>query len=326
MFNNIVLSFGFLCRSTARLRRSVLLLVVLLPALLWISLAPSYAASASESKLPPGGSVVVTGSVALANLISLWADDFTNRHPRVSITVADAGTAVGVEALLNGSANSVLTDMPLSQQQEKRFMARFHYAPTLFPVAMDGVAVYVSSLNPLREISITQLDAIYSATLRCGAGQPLHNWGQLGVKGELNKDPITALGLTVASGAYLLFKHVALCDGDFRADFQALAGPAAVVWALTDNPAAIGFASSARSLAGIRALAVAPRAGETAVFPSIQSIQSGHYPLARRLSIILNTPPGHDADPAVQAFLDYVRSTAGQAVATKAGYVPLPVH
>lgn len=326
MFNNVVLRFRFHCRSIARLRRSVLLLVVLLPALLWISLAPSYAASASESKPPLGGRVVVTGSVPLANLISLWADDFTDRNPSVSITVADAGSAVGVEALLNGSADSVLTDMPLSRQEAERFMDRFGYAPTLFPVAMDGVAVYVSSLNPLRQISTTQLDAIYSATLRCAAGQPLHNWGQLGVKGELSKDPITALGLTVASGAYLLFKHVALCDGDFRADFQALAGPAAVEWALTDNPAAIGFSSSARSSAGIRALAVAPQAGETAVFPSIQSIQSGRYPLARRLSIILNIPPDGNVDPAVQAFLDYARSAAGQAVAARAGYVPLPVH
>ena len=326
MYKNIALSFSFHCRSTAHLLRSVLLFAVLFPALLWISLVPSYAASTSESTLPLGGRVVVTGSVALANLISLWADDFTVRNPGVSITVADAGSAVGVEALLNGSADSVLTDMPLSRQQAERFMARFHYAPTLFPVAMGGVAVYVSSLNPLREISITQLDAIYSATLRCGAGQPLHNWGQLGVKGELSKDPITALGLTVTSGAYLLFKHVALCDGDFLADFQALAGPAAVEWALTDNPAAIGFASNARHSANIRALAVAPQEGETAVFPSIQSIQSGRYPLSRRLSIILNIPPGRNADPAVQAFLDYARSAAGQAVATKAGYVPLPVH
>ena len=326
MFNNIVLSFSFHCRSTARLLRSLLLLGLLLPALLWIFLTPSYAASASESKPPLGGLVVVTGSVPLANLISLWADDFTYRNPRVAITVADAGSAVGVEALINGSADSVLTDMPLGRQEEERFMDRFGYAPTLFPVAMDGVVVYVSSLNSLRKISIPQLDAIYSTSLRCGAEQSLENWGQLGVKGEQGKDPITALGLTVTSGAYLLFKHVALCDGDFRANFQALAGPAAVEWALTNNPAAIGFYSSARDKAGIRALAIAPQTGDEAVSPSIKAIQSGRYPLVRRLSIILNIPPGRNADPAIQAFLDYAGSTAGQAVARKAGYVPLPLH
>lgn len=322
MFNSIVVLFNFYCRSTARLLRSQI--VVLLPALLCIFLAPSYAAS--ESKPPPSGHIVVTGSVSLANLISLWADDFTVRNPRISITIADAGGAVGVEALLSGSANSALTDMPLSQHENARFMAHFGYAPTVYPVAMDGVAVYVSSLNPLKQISLPQLDAIYSTTLRCGTEQPLHSWYQLGVKGALSNKQITALGMTVANGAYLLFKHVALCDGDFSVNFQALAGPAAVVWALDDNPAAIGFASSARDLAGIRALAIAPQVGETAVTPSIQSIQSGRYPLARRLSMIINIPPGQDAVPAVQSFLNYARSTAGQAVTTKAGYVPLPEH
>jgi phosphate transport system substrate-binding protein len=321
MFNNIVLSSSFHCRSTARLFRSLLL-----PVLLWTSLTPSYAAPASESKLPLGGRVVVTGSVPLANLISLWAEDFSYRNPRVAITVANGGSSVGVEALINGSADSVLIDMPLSRQEEERFMDRFGYAPTLFPVAMDGVVLYVNSLNSLRQISIPQLDAIYSASLRCGADQPFENWGQLGVKGEYSKDPITALGLTASSGAYLLFKHVALCDGDFRANFQALAGPSAVEWALTDNPAAIGFASSARHSTGIRALAIATHRDDEAVSPSIRAIQSGRYPLARRLSIIINIPPGRNAKPAIQAFLDYARSKAGQAVAKKAGYVPLPLH
>jgi phosphate transport system substrate-binding protein len=324
MSNNIVLSFSFYCRSTARLVRSVPLLAVFLSALLCVSVASSYAASAPESKLPASGRVVVSGSGPLANLISLWADDFTYQNPRIFITVAAAGSAMGVEALLNGSADSVLTDMPLSRIEEQRFMDRFGYEPTVFPIAMDGVAVYVNSLNPLRQISITQLDAIYSATFRCGAKQPLQNWGQLGVKGEQSNNPITAIGLTVNSGAYMLFQHVALCDGGFSADFQALAGPSAVDWALTDNPAAIGFSSSARHLAGIRALAISAKDGETAIAPSIESIQSGRYLLARKLNIILNIPTGANVDPAVQAFLDYVRSAEGQAVITKAGYVPLP--
>ena len=322
MFNNLAWSFVFYRRAITRVLRFVLLL----PVLLWISLAPSYAASVSVPKPSSGGHVVVTGSVALANLISLWADDFTIHNPNVYITVSDAGSEVGVEALLNGSADSVLTDMPLSRQQEDRFVERFGYAPTLYPVAMGGVAVYVSSFNPLRQISIKQLDAIYSVTLLCGAGLPLRNWGQLGVKGELSKNQIIAMGMTTANGSYQLFKQVALCEGDFHANFQALAGPAAVETALMNNTAAIGFYSSARNSAGIRALAISPLVGEAAILPTIKSIQSGRYPLARKLSIIINLPPGSKASPAVQAFLDYALSTAGQKVATEAGYVPLLVH
>lgn len=315
MFNDLVLLSKFRHCLAGRL---------LLPALLWTFLTPAYAAPVTSPNPPPGGRVVVTGSVALSNLISLWADNFTDRNPAVSITVADPGGAVGIEALLNDSADVVLASTPMNQRQADRFADRFGYTPTFIPVAMDGVAVYVSSLNPLRQITLTQLDAIYSATLRCGATQPLRTWGKLGVKGKLSDEPIMVLGLTADSGANLLFKHVALCDGDFRADFQALAGPEAVEAALGSNPASIGFSSSALRSADLRALALARRAGETAVSPSIQAIQSGRYPLARTLSVILNIPPGRKASPAVQAFLDYARSATGQAVATKAGYVPLP--
>ena len=320
MFTQRVLQMNFQHRFPVRLWLPALLL--LLP---WALLISAYAAPPAANP-PPNGRVVVTGSVALSDLISLWADDFRRQNPDISITVADSGSAAGIDALINGSADAVLTSTSMSQQQADDFSNRYGYAPTVIPVAMGGVAVYVNSLNPLRQITLTQLDAIYSATLRCGARQPLRRWAKLGVKGELGSRPIAALGLTSDSGANLLFKQTALCDGDFRADFQALAGPAAVESALAANTAAIGFSSSALRSAGIRALAIIVHAGETAVSPSVAAIQSGRYPLARTLSVMLNIPPGQKAAPAVQAFLDYAHSAAGQAVVVKGGYVPLPPH
>lgn len=321
MVTQLVLPMRFQHRVAVRSLLPTLLLL-----LSWVLLTSAYAAVPPATNPPPSGRVVVTGSVALADLVSLWADDFSNQNPAISITVADPGSAVGLDALINGSADVVLTSTAMSQQQADDFANRFGYAPTLIPVAMDGVAVYVNSLNPLRHITLTQLDAIYSATLRCGARQPLRRWAKLGVKGELGSRPIAALGLSTDSGANRLFKQIALCDGDFRTDFQALAGSGAVESGLIANPAAIGFSSSALRSAGIRALAIIQRAGETAVAPSVAAIQSGRYPLARTLSVMLNIPPGQKAAPAVQAFLDYARSVAGQAVVAKGGYVPLPPH
>ncbi len=275
---------------------------------------------------PPGGQVVVVGSAVLSDLVSRWAEGFGRVYPGIPVTVADTGSAAGIEALLNGSADVVLTSIPLSQRQKAQFTSHFGYAPTAVPVAMDGVAVYVSSLNPLREITLVQLDGIYSTTLRCGIRQPIGDWGELGVKGDLSDRPITSLGLTANSGAYQLFKRVALCDGDFHANFQALVGPEAVAAGLANNVAAIGFSSSALRSPDIRALAIARREGAPAITPTVQSIQTRQYPLAQVLSIILNITPDGNASPAVQAFLDYTRSAAGQAEAAKAGYVPLPVN
>ncbi len=292
----------------------------------WVLLAmmPGDAFAQSEaSGSPASGKIVVTGSVTLANLITLWAEEFRERNPAVTVTVADPGSAGGVEALLNGSANAVLTSMPLNQQQKNRFIDRFGYSPGYAAVAKDGVAVYVNRLNPLRKIDIRQLDAIYSATRRCGARKAIKTWHDAGVQGSLEEAMITPLGLTAGTGAYLMFKHVVLCDGDFRTGFQAVAGPAALQVALADDVAAIGFSSSALRSAEIRALALARREKEAAFLPAAKTIQNGQYPLTRTLGILLNIPPGRNAAPGVQAFIDYVRSAAGQATAAKAGYVPL---
>lgn len=272
---------------------------------------------------PPSGHLVVTGSTALADLTTLWAEAFAEHDPAVTLTVADPGSAVGFEALLSGTAEAVLVSTPLREKQRRRFMERYGYPPSVEPVALDGVAVYVNDLNPLRQITLPELDAIYSSTLRCGLQHSIRRWDALGVTGPLAKQAIVTVGLTDDSGAYYLFRQIALCGGDFRDDFQAMAGPSDMQAAVDSEPAAMGFSSNALRAAGLRPLAIARQPGEAAVAPDAATIRSGRYPLSRTLSIAYNLPPGREPGPALRAFLDFARSPEGQSIARKAGYVPL---
>ncbi|VAX12760.1 Phosphate ABC transporter, periplasmic phosphate-binding protein PstS (TC 3.A.1.7.1) [hydrothermal vent metagenome] len=269
------------------------------------------------------GRVLLTGSTSLSNLVTFWAQSFHNANPNIAITVADPGSAAGIDALLNGTANAVLLSTPLSPGQREQFIQHYAYPPTLIPVAKDGVAVYVNNNNPLKRISLQQLDAIYSSNRRCGAAHALRNWKTLGLSGPIARAKITPFGLSVTSGAYYLFKQQALCGGDFRPDFQALAGPAAIETALSENPAAIAFSSSAMHSASIRAVPVARQNNGPAIFPSISNIQNGRYPLARQLAIAINVPHGKQVNPALHRFINYARSALGQSVAARAGYAPL---
>jgi len=269
--------------------------------------------------------LIFTGSTTLSNLVTYWGEAFSAHNPGVRITIADPGSAVGMEALLHGTAHAVLISTHLSWKQQDRFINRFGYLPTLIPVAMDGVAIYVNTLNPLPSITLKQLDAIFSATRRCGARQPLRMWKELGLKGSLGNKSITPVGLTVDSGSHQVFRHVALCDGDFRPDYHALIGPAAVEALLASDSAAIGFSSSTQRSAAIRSIPIAPRPGEPAIAPTPADIRSGRYPMRRTLAIALNQPTGRTPALAMQAFLDFVRSAEGQALASRAGYVSLPV-
>ena len=296
-----------------------------LPALLLTALILSPARGAQ-----PGpalvGALELGGSLALADLTTAWIDGFRHYAPGIRVTVADAGTGAGFAGLINGSEEAVLVALPAGAGQRAAFEARFGYPPTFFPVAMDAVAVYVNDSNPLRRITLAQLDAIYSDTLRCGARAVLETWGALGVGGTLKSRRIQPYGLTANTGAYRLFRKVALCGGDFGPDFQAVAGPDALEAALMQEPAAIGFSSSALRSAGIRALAVARSAASPAVLPDAAAIRSHRYPMSRTLAIAVNLPPSDRPSPALAAFVGYVRSAAGQAIAARAGYVPLDEH
>ena len=297
------------------------LLIMLLTVLALFAARP---ATADDSvSLPAAGRLTLTGSTTLSNLVSLWAEAFRQHAPAVSLTIADPGSAVGLESLLNGSAEAVLISTPLSEHQRQRFIDRYDYAPSTTPVALDGVAVFVNTANPLASISLPQLDAVFTRTLRCGARKAIRSWGELGITGELARLSISTVGLSDDSGAYYLFRRKALCGGDFRPDFNAVPGPGGVQAAINRDRAAIGFAGSALRGPGLRIVPVARRSDEPAIAPTAEAIRSRHYPLARTLAIAYNLPPGRNITPALRAFLDFARSAQGQAIAAKAGYVEL---
>lgn len=272
---------------------------------------------------PVEGRLVVTGSVALSNLMTYWTQAFAERNPLITVTIADPGGTAGIEALINGTTDVALTSTPISSKQKAAFEARFGYAPHVIPVAKDAVAVYVNDSNPLTSIALQDLDAIFSSTYRCGERQPMHTWGALGVKGNLAKQGITAYGLTVDTGATSQFRETALCGGDFIQDFQALAGPGAIESAVSSDISGIGFSSSAMRSAGMHALAIAAHKGAPAIAPTPDAIRSGQYPMSRTLGIAINQPMNQPLSSALQAFIDFVLSPEGQSIVTKAGYVSL---
>ncbi len=283
------------------------------------------AVETTDPPVPAEGRLTVTGSVALSNLMAYWTQAFSERNPLITVTIADPGGTAGIDALINGSTDVALTSTPLSRKQKEAFEVRFGYAPYVVPVAMDAIAVYVNSSNPLTSISIQDLDAVFSITYRCGEPpQPIQTWGALGVKGTMAQQRITVYGLTVATGANILFRETALCGGDFIKNFQALAGPEAVESALISDSAGIGFSSSAMRSAGMHALAIAAHKKDLAIAPTPEAIRSGQYPISRTLGIAVNRPMNQPLSPALQAFIDFVLSPEGQGIVTKTGYVSLP--
>ncbi|MDD4915779.1 MAG: substrate-binding domain-containing protein [Methylococcales bacterium] len=297
---------------------SLLIISCLLP-----GFAMTAHAAGVASPPPVEGRLSVTGSVALSNLVSFWTQAFSAHNPLINVSIADPGDNSGIDALINGSTDIALAAIPLSSEQDDAFADRFGYPPQIIPVAMDAVAVFVNDANPLTSITVQALDAAFSDTHLCGGQLPVETWSALGVKGRLAAQKITLYGLVANTGANLLFREKALCDGDFNDEFQSLAGPEAVQSALISDSAGIGFASSSMQAAGIHMLAVAADRSAPAVTPTADAIRSGRYFMSRKLALVVNLPPGRSFSPALQAFVNFALSPEGQGIAAKAGFVAL---
>jgi phosphate transport system substrate-binding protein len=192
-------------------------------------------------------------------------------------------------------------------------------------IAHDAIAVFVHPDNPLASVTLAELDAIYSATRRCGAPQPIRRWRDLAADADtaFGALPLLASGRNSGSGTWELFRETALCGGEYRPEMIAWPGNGAVVATVATNREAIGYAGLGYVNGLVKPLALAPRAGEAAVAPEPANVADGRYPLARALYLYVNRPPGRALAPLPAAFLAYALSAEGQALVRLEGFLPL---
>lgn len=268
------------------------------------------------------GNLSSVGSDTLANLMSLWAQDFSQHYPNINLQMQAAGSSTAPTALAAGAAQLGPMSRPMKAAELAAFEQRYGYAPLAVPVAVDALVVLVHQDNPLPGLNLGQLDQIFSATRRCGAAAALGNWGQLALPGAWAQRSIQRFGRNSASGTYGYFKLRALCGGDFMARVNELPGSASVVQAVSGSLNSIGYASIGFRASGVRLLPLAER-GDRYVTPSVANVRNGSYPLARYLYIYINKAPQRPLEPLTAAFLDRVLSAQGQALVNQDGYLPL---
>lgn len=269
------------------------------------------------------GALISIGSDTFANLITLWAQSFRELHPGVTVQVQAPGSSTAPTALAQGTANLGPMSRRMKAGELEVFERRFGYRPTAVRVAIDALAVYVHKDNPLTELSLDQIDALFSVNRRCGLDQQIQRWGDLGLTGSWARRPIALFGRNSVSGTYGYFKQVALCSGDFRATVNEQPGSASVVQAIGSTLGAIGFSGIGYDTTAVRPLALA-EGDEPAVLPTALAARSGDYPLTRYLYFYVNRPPDGRSVTTEIEFLRFVLSREGQSIVAKDGYIPLP--
>ncbi|AXA64469.1 PstS family phosphate ABC transporter substrate-binding protein [Pseudomonas oryzihabitans] len=270
------------------------------------------------------GNLSSVGSDTLANLVTLWAESYKRQYPNLNIQIQAAGSSTAPPALTEGTAGIGPMSRKMKDAELQAFEQRFGYQPTAVPVAIDALAIFVNKDNPLRQLTLEQVDAIFSSTRLCEGPHELKTWGDLGLTGDWAKRPIQRFGRNSVSGTYGYFKEAALCRGDFRANVNEQPGSASVVQAISQSLGGIGYSGIGYQTASVHTLALARQGTTDFVADNQENTLSGRYPLARYLYVYVNKAPNRPLNPLEGEFLRLILSRSGQEAVVKDGYIPLP--
>ncbi len=270
------------------------------------------------------GNISSVGSDTLANLMTLWAEEFKRAYPNVNIQIQAAGSSTAPPALSEGTSNLGPMSRKMKNKELESFEKKHGYQPMAIPVAIDALAVYVHKDNPVKGLTIPQVDAIFSSTRKCGGDSDISNWGDAGVGGALASKNIQIYGRNSVSGTYGYFKKKGLCKGDFRNTVNEQPGSASVVQSVSSSINGIGYSGVGYKTSGVKAVALAKKPGQPFVEANNDNALNGTYPLSRFLYVYVNKQPNKPLAPLEREFIKMVLSKVGQEVVIKDGYIPLP--
>jgi len=279
---------------------------------------PGYSAAAGVS-----GNFSSVGSDTLNNLMTLWAEDFNKFYPNVNIQIQGAGSSTAPPALTEGTSNFGPMSRLMKDQEVQAFEKKYGYKPTAIGVAIDALAVFANKDNPIKGLTMKQVDGIFSATRKCG-GKDISRWSDLGVGGALGSKPIQLYGRNSVSGTYGYFKEHGLCNGDFKTTVAEQPGSASVVQSVAGGLNALGYSGIGYKTSGVKAVPLAKDDKSGFEDATEENALSGKYPLSRVLYVYVNKAPNKPLAPMEREFFKMVLSKPGQNVVVKDGYIPLP--
>ena len=252
--------------------------------------------------------ITVKGSDTMVILAQKWAEVYMGQKPSLKIQVTGGGSGTGFSALQNQQTDLCNASRKIKATEIATCVKAFGKRPTEYKVALDGLSVYVNGENKVKELTIDQLEQIFTGKIR--------NWKEVG-GADL---AITVYSRENSSGTYEFFKEHVLKGKDFAASAQTMPGTAAVLQAVAKDPKGIGYGGAAYG-AGAKHLAIKKDDTSPAIEPNEETVVGGKYPISRYLFIYVN--PALDKGD-IAAYLNWIRSDDGQKIVKDVGYFPLP--
>ena len=254
------------------------------------------------------GNITVKGSDTLVVLAQKWAEAYMTKNPDTKIQVTGGGTGTGFAALQNKTTDLCNASRKIKPAEIATSIKAFGKRPTEYKVCLDGLSVYVSADNPVKELTVAQIADIFNGKTK--------NWKQVGGADA----PIIVYSRENSSGTYEFFKESVLQGKDFASSAQTMPGTAAVLQAVAKDKNGIGYGGAAYG-AGAKHLKVKKDDASPAIEPTEENVIKGTYPIWRYLYVYVN--PALDKGDTAK-YMTWIRGDEGQKVVKDVGYFPLP--
>ena len=269
------------------------------------------------------GSLKSVGSDTMNNVMTYWMEGFKQIYPNVLTQVEGKGSSTAPTALIAGTANFGPMSRPMKASEIDAFKQKFGFEPTGLRVGIDLIVFYVHKDNPIKSLSLAQLDALFSKTRKAGAAKDIRTWGDLGLTGEWANKPISLYGRNSSSGTYGYVKDNVLLGGDFKDSVKEQPGSSSVVQGVASDRYAIGYSGYGYRTADTRAVPLIGSESPDPVPAEPGPAYRSEYPLARLLLVYIKHKPGSTLEPLTREFVRYIFSRPGQEAIDKDGYLPV---
>ncbi|HKB91738.1 MAG TPA: substrate-binding domain-containing protein [Opitutaceae bacterium] len=319
--------------------------------LIYLSLVAesAYAATEPWPQYQPtqttSGVVRLSGNSEMKALVLRWTSGFQKYHPSVRFETHLTGTDTGMAALYTSKADLALLGRAPTANEIQAFEWVFRYKPAQVEVMTGSLnqagkspalVVFVHHDNPLKRLTVAQLEAIYGTEHQLSSGN-IRTWGELGLSGEWANKPINLYLPDAMSGTGRFFRHVVLNDSRMMnwaqlTEFHdtSVVGREThdaghqIISALAQDRFGMAIGSLDSANEKVRPVALSASDSTDQLDATRENLISRKYPLSRVVLACYNRKPGTPVDPAVREFLLYVLSREGQQEIPQVGsYLPL---
>lgn len=278
-----------------KIRRIILILVAIIVIFMLVACDTK-----SENKDTEGlsGKLTMSGSTTVLPIAQACAEEFMNINPNVNISVRGGGSSIGVKDIMAGT---VEIGNASRDAKEKEISKAKESGINLYQniVANDGIAVIVHPKNTINNLTLEQIQAIYTGKIT--------NWKELGGP-DMN---IVVISRDTSSGTYEVFYEIAMKKQNIFPSCIMVASNNAAVTSVKTTPGAIAYSGLGYLTSSIKPIQI------NGVDPTIKNILTGEYPVSRKLNMYTNGKP----QGITKSFMDFILSPQGQKIVENQGFI-----